>query len=81
MSEKKVPILEVIDLGIDFDGYAIDKFLPAGAKQELLKDTDYQITLKENGVAVYKNNELVCEDNNLPSYHNNTLERFIVINH
>ena len=69
------------DLGIDFDGYAIDKFLPAGAKQELLKDTDYQITLKENGVAVYKNNELVCEDNNLPSYHNNTLERFIVINH
>lgn len=74
------------DLGIDWDGYYLKKFLPANAVEiNDLDDTDYEIIFnqswEDNSISVYKNNKEIYKVKNKSYYHNIDFEKGFYIKH
>ena len=55
---------EQISLGIDFHGYAIEKFLPKSAMPITISDIQelgYEVILNDDDISIYKNGECIHE--------------------
>ena len=74
---------EQFDLGIDFHGYKVEKFLPENSSQinNNQNISNYNITLNTNGILVYKNNKCIHEKQHKSHYFNIELEKKFYINH
>lgn len=75
------------DLGVDFNGYRLDEFLPKNATE--IKDIndikDYKLTLdtdlEKDSISVYKDDELIHQVKHKSHYFNINFERAFYINH
>lgn len=74
------------DLGTDFYGYKMEKFLPKNAVEiNDLDDTDFEVrfneSTKDNSISVYKNRKKICKEKNKSNYFNIEFKKGFYIKH
>ena len=76
---------EPITLGLDIGGYDLEKFLPKTKTVKEIDDVEnirnYDVTVDDNGILIYKNNKLIHKKQHASHYFNIDFERGFYLGH